>query len=280
MAKPYFARFLQPENGRYTLWAGPYYAVLLVRQGSCTAQWPGGQTVCGLESLFLMKPDSKAELASRGGRPLQLLYIGFLPSLLEQLSQPGLSLEKAFNVVDFTCAGVRVQGETTMLLKNLAASLCHQPQEQGLFGQPIYERGLLEMLVVLTLRACAMRERQEALVGKKRFLVDDVFMFIKQHLTEEISLERLSAEFYVSREHIAREFKRQTGQTVCGYILKERLTRCQQLLCEGFRLTDIDHQCGFTSYNSLARAFKREYGITPKAYYKLCQQRASVYPEL
>ena len=58
-------------------------------------------------------------------------------------------------------------------------------------------------------------------------------MFIQAHLTEELTLERLEKEFFVSREHIAREFKRQTGQTVHRYIVKARLDRCCTLIEQG-----------------------------------------------
>ena len=37
-------------------------------------------------------------------------------------------------------------------------------------------------------------------------MLDEVFLFIQAHLTEELTLERLEKEFFVSREHIAREF--------------------------------------------------------------------------
>jgi len=77
--------------------------------------------------------------------------------------------------------------------------------------------------VVLALRACIHAEFHTASVSRHYLMLDEVFLFIQAHLTEELTLERLEKEFFVSREHIAREFKRQTGQTVHRYIVKARL---------------------------------------------------------
>ena len=75
------------------------------------------------------------------------------------------------------------------------------------------------MCVVLALRACIHAEFHTASVSRHHLMLDEVFLFIQAHLTEELTLERLEKEFFVSREHIAREFKRQTGQTVHRYIV-------------------------------------------------------------
>ncbi len=50
--------------------------------------------------------------------------------------------------------------------------------------------------------------------------MDDIFIYIREHLTEDISLERLENEFYISRYHIVREFKKLTGETPHSYIVK------------------------------------------------------------
>ena len=90
--------------------------------------------------------------------------------------------------------------------------------------------GILQMFVVLALRACIHAEFHTASVSRHHLMLDEVFLFIQAHLTEELTLERLEKEFFVSREHIAREFKRHTGQTVHRYIVKARLDRCWHFL--------------------------------------------------
>lgn len=82
-----------------------------------------------------------------------------------------------------------------MLLKNLARKLLVLPQESSQFGAAAFEHGILQMFVVLALRACIHAEFHTASVSRHHLMLDEVFLFIQAHLTEELTLERLEKEF-------------------------------------------------------------------------------------
>ena len=169
---------------------------------------------------------------------------------------------------------MRPDSQIYMLLKNLARKLLMLPQERTQFGAAVFEHGILQMFVVLALRACIHAEFHTASISRYHLMLDEVFLFIQAHLTEELTLERLEKEFFVSREHIAREFKRQTGQTVHRYIVKARLDRCCTLIEQGLPITEVYKTSGFGGYNHFFRAFKKEYGMTPKEYFHTTRQDA------
>ena len=196
------------------------------------------------------------------------------PQTLAQLSDADTDLEKSFNVVPSRQVAVRPDSQIYMLLKNLARKLLMLPQERTQFGAAVFEHGILQMFVVLALRACIHAEFHTASVSRHYLMLDEVFLFIQAHLTEELTLERLEKEFFVSREHIAREFKRQTGQTVHRYIVKARLDRCCTLIEQGLPITEVYKTSGFGGYNHFFRAFKKEYGMTPKEYFHTTRQDA------
>ena len=127
--------------------------------------------------------------------------------------------------------------------------------------------GLL-MLLVLILRACIHAEFKQRPRSRKVFLIDNLFEYIHAHLTEEITLDDLEKQFFVSKYHILREFKKATGQTLHGYIVKNKLELCQKYIAEGFPITEVYKLGGFGGYNHFFRAFRQEYGMTPKEYYK------------
>ena len=106
--------------------------------------------------------------------------------------------------------------------------------------------------------------------------MDDIFIYIKEHLTENITLERLEDEFYVSRYHIVREFKKMTGETPHAYIVKSRLDLCRRYIEQGKSIREVYELGGFGGYNHFFRAFKKEYGVTPMQYYKNLQIDRSV----
>ncbi len=97
-------------------------------------------------------------------------------------------------------------------------------------------------------------------------LYTNLIEFIEEHLEEELSLERLADEFFVSKYHIAHVFKDNIGLSIHQYITKKRLLKCQEAIRAKMNITEVYHAYGFGDYSSFYRAFKKEYGISPKEY--------------
>lgn len=95
-------------------------------------------------------------------------------------------------------------------------------------------------------------------------LYQNIIFFIDEHIDEDLSLDRLSKEFFVSKYHIAHIFKDNLGLSIHQYITKKRLTLCRQAILSDMSITETYQTFGFGDYSSFYRAFKREYGISPK----------------
>ena len=90
--------------------------------------------------------------------------------------------------------------------------------------------------------------------------------FIDAHLEEDLSLDRLSREFYLSKYYIAHLFQDSVGQSVHRFILKKRLAACCGAIQSGARIGEVCLTCGFRDYSSFYRAFRKEYGMSPSDY--------------
>ena len=97
-------------------------------------------------------------------------------------------------------------------------------------------------------------------------LFEKIIEYIDEHLEEDLSLERLAKLFFANKYHIAHLFKEKYGISLHQYVIKKRLALCKDALLNNEEITEICLLCGFSDYSSFYRAFKKEYGLSPKQY--------------
>ncbi len=95
-------------------------------------------------------------------------------------------------------------------------------------------------------------------------LYQNLIRYIEDHLDQDLSLELLAKEFFVSKYHIAHVFKDHLGMSIHQYITKKRLALCRNALLGEASITQTYQTFGFGDYSSFYRAFKKEYGISPR----------------
>ena len=112
----------------------------------------------------------------------------------------------------------------------------------------------------------AARQSTDVLAIDDREIVRAV-QFIRAHACEGINVADVLKAVRVSRRVLEQRFRRLLGRSPHEEILQLKLTRVQQLLSEtDWPLYVIAERTGFDHVEYLSVAFKREMGMTPRAF--------------
>lgn len=139
-----------------------------------------------------------------------------------------------------------------------------QELSSSLYGREISSTGMLLRLLVEIARGIFHKEVQKPapMLPKSRRILDIVH-YLDAHLTEELNIDALAEKFYISRFHMMRRFREETGTTIHAYISDHRLMLARDLLGQGAPATEVCFRCGFGSYSSFSRAYGKFFGTTP-----------------
>ena len=94
--------------------------------------------------------------------------------------------------------------------------------------------------------------------------IQDILAFINENLSEDLSIDRLSGKFYISKYYMMRLFKQETGYTLGQYITQKRLLLAKELILSGVPGTQACFDCGFRDYSTFSRAYKKQFQESPR----------------
>ena len=93
--------------------------------------------------------------------------------------------------------------------------------------------------------------------------IEELLRYINHNLTEDLSIETLARKYYLSKYHMMRKFKEETGYTVHNYIISKRLLLARTKISEGTPILKAAQLSGFSDYTTFSRAYKKQFGTAP-----------------
>ena len=94
--------------------------------------------------------------------------------------------------------------------------------------------------------------------------VHEVLSYINGNLKEELSVDSLARRFFISPSYLMHSFKAHTGCSVHQYIVQKRLTYAFDRIRDGQGIVETAHQAGFGDYSAFLKAFRKQYGCSPR----------------
>ncbi len=116
-------------------------------------------------------------------------------------------------------------------------------------------------------RYCQFQGKSPANIHTGDRQILDAARYMSAHFREPVNAEMIAAAAGFSPNYFSRRFKEATGMRVHEYLVLLRLqSAALELLSTGDSITEIALRNGFSDSNYFKDAFKKMYGISPRAY--------------
>ena len=97
--------------------------------------------------------------------------------------------------------------------------------------------------------------------------IEEIRVYIDRNLEKEIDMEKLCHIANLSFFHLRKVFREITGENIGSYIQRLRLEQtAHKLVSTDWPVKEILKECGYQTKSSLAKGFKKHFGISMSAY--------------
>lgn len=195
------------------------------------------------------------------------IVIWLNPDFMAKYAQGNNNLLKCFEVaIKNNYNLLRLNMKSIEIIKNLIQDIqnCNNSNE---FGSEILKESLFVQLMVLMnrlfLNSDKNRDIEDIQYDKT---IEGVLNYINSNLENDLSIDTIASEFFISKYYLMRKFKNQIGSSIHNYVVQKRLILARSLISDGLSMSSVCSRCGFNDYSSFVRAFKKVYGVSPSNY--------------
>jgi AraC-like DNA-binding protein len=242
-------RAFEEQHGRYTL------AVVL--SGSFQYRSSGGGGLMTPGSLMLGNQGSCFECGHEHGEGDRCVSIWFAPEYFERLAADAGARGRS---PGFRSARLPPLRSLSSLVARAAAGAVDSARVPW-----------AELTVKLAARAIELSSGAStwtsSLPLNAEARVTRTIRVIERHMDAALTLDALARTARLSPYHFLRTFERLTGSTPHQYVLRARLREAaRRLASEPVKVVDIAFDCGFGDVSNFNRAFRAEFGVSPRTF--------------
>ena len=103
----------------------------------------------------------------------------------------------------------------------------------------------------------------------KKYLINFVREYVDDHIFENITLEEIANEVYLSASHLGKVFKKQTGEAFVQHVHKRKMEKAELLLKDPkLKIYQISDMLGYKTAWYFSKLFYNHTGLYPSQYRK------------
>lgn len=232
------------------------FLFFLVLDGNGEVSYEGRK--CGISAgdcvwLDCTRPYSHESSASN---PWSLMWVHFYGSCARDhydnyIRQGNSFLFRPRNIVAFT---------------DILSQLYQAQQDKSSLAELISNKYITDIITL-----CFTENRKET-AGEYSIpeKLKQVHSWLDEHYPDRVSLEKLSEEFFISKYHLSREYKKTYGVTLLNDLTAKRISHAKSMLrFSSSSIESIARSCGYQDAGYFIKVFRKSENMTPLEYRKM-----------
>lgn len=232
------------------------YEINYVLQGEGKCIIEGKEFPLHSKALFLMRPYEYHYVQPEPTQPYSRIIINFDESILPASVQAHPLLQTGGGSY-FSLAESQTPLHSALEAMSGVIPLSGNGMKSTPEAEAFLRATIPQILLLLT------PEQPRDPLGKDSSVAVQVIEYLNRHLNEEFSLEEIAKEYFVSKYHLCRMFREQTGGTIFSYFNTKRIALAQQMIANGEKAATVAGKLGFRDYSAFYRAYRKQTGTSP-----------------
>lgn len=170
--------------------------------------------------------------------------------------------EASSTLTSLAGAAQPLSDENTSTIVDLCRKLFFSAQTNACAYQTFRDSWICEILMNLYSSMAA----QTAPAPSGTDTIQSVLLYLEENYTDKIEIDSLASRFYISKYHLMRVFKRETGMTIHTFIQNKRIQHACRLMSAGIKPSEACYRSGFSDYSLFFKAFTKTTGSAPSHY--------------
>lgn len=148
---------------------------------------------------------------------------------------------------------------------NALFDIMEQEKKNGFVANDHFQQSLVTALYFLLERH--FPETENAFSGERdRQEFYRIIEYVNSHYAEDINVEQIAKQLYLSRMRLTAVFKKYAGEGVNEYINKLRIKNANYMLSKGATITEAAFASGFQSIRTFNNIYRKVMNMTPTEY--------------
>lgn len=253
-------------KGALTLHTHDYFQIYYLKSGSINHHVGDGSANMKPGDVFIIPPNLPHYIRA-AAEHLRFYSISFAPKFLDGITDSNKFVADFIHYIssaesrDITPCFSLNEGDTDTV-DTLVSKIISEFYSDNIAKENVI-RASVGLLLTVFARSYFENRCESIKLRSDREAISHCLGYIRNHLSEDISLSEMARRTAMSRTAFCETFRRVTGETFKSYLNRLRVERAHEALRGGESVENAARLSGFSDPSTFYRNFKRIVGISP-----------------